>query len=154
MLPISFVLLLTAAALMFAHVRAWRAFRQRQGDAEDFDYRRRQFRRRMQTSALLGLSGVALALGQMLTLWFGSPWFAVACWGATMLLLCWIGLLALVDIWATKHHFGRLGHHCLVEEMRLQAEARRLQAAGANGKPRHVRPPDAAPKRQEKEDAH
>ncbi len=118
---ISLVLLLGAAAMMLSHVRAWRIYRE-ELDAEEFDYRRRQFRRRMQTSAMLGVLAVALILGHILVERIESDWFAIAYWGAAMLVVCWIGLLALVDIWATQHHFNRQRHRAFIEEVERRAE--------------------------------
>lgn len=135
----SAILLAFAAGLMVSHVRTWRTFQQEKLDAEDFDYRRRQFRRRMQTSAMLGLLAVALLAGQLLTEWLRSGWFAGVYWFAVILLVCWVGLLAVVDMWATKHHFGRLRQHCLVEQAKLEAEIRRIRAIRGNGKAGRVR---------------
>ena len=131
---VSVLLFLAAVGLMVSHVRTWRAFQHAELDAEEFDYRRRQFRRRMQTSAMLGLLAVAMLVGYVLTLWIRSGWFALTFWIAVMALACWVALLAAVDIWATKHHFGRLRHHCLLEQAKLQAELRRIQAIRGNGK--------------------
>ena len=131
---VSTTLLLAAVVLMISHVRSWRAFQQEPLDAEDFDYRRRQFRRRMQTSAMLALLAVALLVGYVLTVWLGPDNFVVVFWIAVMAVACWVALLAAVDIWATRHHFGRLRHHCLVEQAKLQAELRRIQAVRGNGK--------------------
>ena len=131
---VSVLLLLAAGGLMISHVRTWRAFQQEQLDPREFDYRRRQFRRRMQTSAMLAVLAGALFIGHLLTLWLESQLFAVVFWGGVMLVLCWVGLLAAADIWATKHHFGRLRHECLVEQARLHAELRRIQAVRGNGK--------------------
>ena len=130
---VSMLLLLAAVGLIVSHVRSWRAFQQQNLDAEEFDYRRRQFRRRMQTSALLGLLAVAMPVGHVLTVWIRSGWFAVVFWMSVMAVACWVALLAAVDIWATKHHFSRLRHHCLVEQAKLQAELRRIQAVRGNG---------------------
>jgi hypothetical protein len=131
---VSALLLLAAAGLMVAHVRAWRAFREQELDAEEFDYRRRQFRRRMQTSAMLGLLAAALLAGYVLGPWMGAGWFSLAFWGAVLGGVGWVLLLAAVDVWATKHHFGRLRHRCLVEQAKLEAEVRRIQALRGNGK--------------------
>ena len=49
-------------------------------------------------------------------------------------MVLWVALLALVDMWATKHHFGRLRHRCLVEQAKLEAEARRIRSVRGNGK--------------------
>jgi hypothetical protein len=51
-----------------------------------------------------------------------------------MLLLCWVVLLGMVDMWATKHYFGRLQRECLVEQAKLRAEAQRLQSLQGNGR--------------------
>ena len=128
------ILFLAAIGLIVSHMRSWHAFQQAGLDEEEFDYRRRQFRRRMQTSAMLGLLAVAMLVGYLLTGWLNSGWFALIFWTAVMGVACWVGLLALVDIWATKHHFDRLRHHCAVEQAKLQAELRRIQAIRGNGK--------------------
>jgi len=129
---VSALLVAVSVGMMVLHVRTWRTFRQQELDEEDFDYRRRQYRRRMQTSAMLGLLAIALSVGHVLIEWVHSDWFAIIFWGITMLVACWVGLLALVDLWATKHHFGRLHHRCLVEQAELQAELRRAIADNAN----------------------
>jgi len=130
---VSSFLLLCAVGLIISHHRTWCRLQQEQLGAEELDYRRRQFRRRMQTSAMLGLLAVALLVGQLIS---GPPLLVLLFWGAVMLVLGWVGLLALVDIWATKHHFGRVRQAFLAEEAKLQAELRRLKAAGGNGKAR------------------
>jgi hypothetical protein len=139
---ISLLLLLAAGGLMFSHAHAWRAFQREQLDPREFDYRRRQFRRRMQTSAMLAVLAVAMFIGHLLTMWLESRTFAVVFWGAVMLVLCWVGLLATADVWATKHHFGRLRDECLVEQAKLQAELRRIQAVRGNGKKDSEHRPD------------
>jgi amino acid permease len=131
---VSVLLLLVVAGLIISHVRAWRDFQQANLDAEEFDYRRRQFRRRMQTSAMLGVVAAGLLIGYLLTVWLCSDWFTVIFWTAMMGLACWIVLLAIVDVWATKHHFNRMRHHCLVEQAKLQAELHRMQAYQGNEK--------------------
>jgi len=134
-LAVSFVLLLAAAGMTSAHLRAWKSAWEKELDAEEFDYRRRRFRRRMQTSAMLAVLAVALSVGHAATNWWiRSGWFAAVFWLATMLLACWVGLLALVDIWATKHYYGRLRHNCLVERAKLEAELRRVQSVEGNGR--------------------
>jgi hypothetical protein len=83
---------------------------------------------------MLGLLAIAMLVGYVLTQWLNSGWFALIYWTAVMGVACWVALLALVDIWATKHHFDRLRHHCVVEQAKLQAELRRIQAVRGNGK--------------------
>ncbi len=131
---VSIALLSVSIVLMLSHVRSWREFIRYELNAQDFDYRRRQYRRRMQTSAMLAILAVAIAPGYILTVWLHSVWFAVLFWCAVMLVACWVALLAIVDMWATRHHYGRLHYDCLVEQAKLQAEIRHMQAARGNGK--------------------
>ena len=131
---VSFLLLITAVGLLVWHVRAWRAARAQPIEPKEFEYRRHQFRRRMQTSAMLGLLGVLIPLGQWLTPWAQSRLFAAIFWGGVLLLIVWMALLALVDILATHYHFSRLRNDYLIERAKLNAEIRRMQAVRANGK--------------------
>jgi MFS family permease len=131
---VSLFLLGFAAWLMISHVRSWKAYQLQDLDAEDFDFRRRQYRRRMQTSAMLGILAVALFVGRVLTEWLHSGWFAAVFWIAVILVVGWVGLLALVDAWATKHHFGRQHDRYMIERAKLQAEAHRIQSIRGNGK--------------------
>jgi len=125
-------LLVASSGLMAWHVRMWRrAERQSQG-SQGLDYYRRQYRRRMQTSALLALVAVAIFVGQFIT---RPPLLVLLFWCGVVLVLCWIGLLAVADVVATKLHFAQLRAHYRVEEAKLQMELRRLQGARGNGKP-------------------
>ena len=127
---VSLLLLLCAAGLMLLHVRSWRRAQEREMDAEETDYRRRQYFRRMQTSTMLGTLAVAVFVGQWLT---RPPWLGLIYWGGVLLLLAWVGLLAVADMLATKHYFGRLRDDHLVERAKLQAELRRIKAARNDG---------------------
>ncbi|MBN2584051.1 MAG: hypothetical protein JXL80_13380 [Planctomycetes bacterium] len=134
---VSSLLLLAAVGLMVSHLRAWRRAQEEPLEPEEFDFRRRQFRRRIQTSAMLGLLAVGLFVGQLIP---GPPMLVVLFWGVVLLVLGWMGLLALADIWATKHHFDRMRQSYLVEEAKLHAELRRVRAVGGNGKAKRSRP--------------
>jgi hypothetical protein len=133
-IAVTAVLLLAAGGLLASHVWVWRASRRQKLDPQELDYRRRQFRRRMHTSAMLGLLAVVTLGGYLLTLWFRSAWLIVVFSGSVMVLACWVVLLALLDMYATKQHFGRLRQDCLVEQAKLEAELRRIQAVRGNGK--------------------
>lgn len=125
---VSCFLLICAAGLMVSHRRSWRRARQSELDTEEFDYRRRQFRRRMQTSAMLGVLALTLPVVDWLTARSESGLLHLVCWSITLLLVVWIALLALVDLVATKYHFGRMRHSDLIEETRLRAELHRIEA--------------------------
>jgi amino acid permease len=135
-IAISTVFLLVSVGLLVSHVRSWRQYQQQELSPDERNYRWRQFRRRMQTSAMLGLMAVALAVGYVLTLWLKSGWFAAIYWSAVLFMVLWIALLAMADIWATKFHFGRQRQNFMVEQAKLQAELRRLQSIRGNGKPK------------------
>jgi hypothetical protein len=136
---VSLLLLTCAAGLMVSHVRTWRAAQTLAPECRELDYRRSQFRRRMQTSAMLGLLAIAIFVGQILQGWIGSATFAVLYWGGVLVLLAWIGLLALADVLATKVHYGRLRSEFQVEHAKLQAELRRIQSSRQNGHARSAR---------------
>ncbi len=136
---VSCFLLICAAGLMLSHRRSWRRFRCRSAqqdelDAGEFDYRRRQFRRRMQTSAMLGVLAVTLPVADWLTARSGSSLLHLVCWSVVLLLAAWLGLLALADVVATKYHFGRMRQSYLIEETKLKAELHRMEAARGDGK--------------------
>jgi amino acid permease len=127
-------LLLCATGLMLLHVRTWRRVRQQELPPDDLDYHRRQYRRRMQASAMLGLMAVAIFVGQLVVPRIESRLLASAYWGAVLLMVGWVGLLAAADVLATKHHFTRLRQTYLIEQAKLHAEIRRMQATRGNGK--------------------
>jgi hypothetical protein len=137
---VSLFLALCAAGLLVSHVRVWRQAQRENLEPEDLDYRRRQYRRRMQTSTMLAVLAIAIFVGQLVLLWVDSKPFVFVYWAAVLLLLAWVGLLAVADILATKVYFGRLRNRCLVEQAKLQAEVRRIQATRGNGKAGGKRP--------------
>ena len=146
----SLFVLACAMGLIVWHVRSWQAQQQAGLDADELNYRRRQFRRRMQSSAMLAGVAAALPVGAwLLPRW---PKVAVLVWGGILLLLVWVGVLGLADIWDTKYYYGKLRAGYRLEQTRLQAELRRLRdhrearasPAGGNGRPPR-RLPDTGP---------
>jgi hypothetical protein len=129
------VLWTAAAWLMNSHLRDWREVLRKKDELEqeEFDFRRQQFRRRMQTSAMLGVVGTAMLAGGLLMLIWPHPLVVTVFWGGVMLLVLWLGLLALADMAWTRFHFSRLKRNHLAEEARLQAELRRLKRTRGNG---------------------
>lgn len=117
------VLVVAAAGLMIWHVRAWQSSLALATDAYERDYRRRQFRRRMQTSAMLGLISAALPVGVVVM--HAWPKIGAFYWGGVLLLVGWIGLLALADMLATRHYYGRIRRDYAIEEAKLHAELNR-----------------------------
>ncbi len=124
---LSVVLLVIVALLVYTHVRTWRAAQDEVSDADDLDYYRRQFRRRMQASTMLGIVAVAMAAGVAIP-HKEMPSLFVFYWCGVIVLVVWIGLLAAADMLATRFHISRSmgGRH--VEHAQLQAELRRHRA--------------------------
>jgi hypothetical protein len=132
---IGLVLLVAAGWLTSSHLRTWRTVQQHREQLEpkEFDYRRRQFRRRMQTTAMLGLLGLGILAAQLVSVLPVRPQVIVICWGVVMLLAVWLGLLAVADLVSTRYYFGRLKHDYFLEQVRLEAELRRLQRVRGDG---------------------
>jgi hypothetical protein len=122
----SLMLLFVSAVLMLAHWRGWNAVRQQALPQEEYDYRRRQCRRRMQASGMIGIVGIALFLGETFIRWFNDPVVTAVFWAAVVLVTVWMALLALVDIWATKRYVNRAFQDDLLDQTKLQAELYRV----------------------------
>src|SRR3989304_748239 len=97
-LLMSLLLFLAALGLMYWHVKSWHAARQSDLSPNELDFYRRQFRRRMQTSAMLGFLALAILAGEFLTRWVNSQLFFGLYWVGTLLLVIWVALLAGVEI--------------------------------------------------------
>jgi len=129
---IAVFLLASAIFLVTMHLRSWRKSRAQQLDTQELEFRRRQFRRRMQSSFLLGVMGVAIFFGP----WIKDPSAALAFWAVAILVILWVAALAVADVAATRSHFHRLREQYMIEQSKLQAEIRRIQSARSNGKSR------------------
>jgi hypothetical protein len=122
----------TAAGLMVWHVRAWQRFEESAdaADRRERGYRRRQFRRRLQTSALLGLLALAIVAGHWMSGPPWRPWVFAIYWGMVLTVVAWVALLALADLVSTRLYFGRVRERYRLEETRLKAELERMKAEG------------------------
>jgi hypothetical protein len=125
----SLILLLVSGVLMLSHWRNWNAYRGQELPQTEFDYRRRQFRRRMQASGMIGIVGIALFAGVALFLgreslipWFEDPVIIFVYWAAVVLITVWMALLALVDVWASRRYVNRILEDDLLEQTKLHAE--------------------------------
>jgi hypothetical protein len=135
---VALVLCGSSAGLIAGHIRAWRRLQGAEIDQGERHFRRRQYRRRMQTSAMLGVLGVAIFVGQLLMIWVASQVLLVVYWSGVLLLLLWVAVLALADMAATGFYYSREKTNYVVEHARLQGELRRareIEAKARNGKP-------------------
>lgn len=122
-----------AAGLLVWHVRAWRAAKSRETDANELDHQRRRFRRRLQTSAMLALLGLAVGFGQGISP-REEPSLYVFFWCGVALVTVWLMALALADAVSNTMHASRLRHERMVEHAQLKAELARLRTPEWNSK--------------------
>ena len=137
---ILFGLFLIAFAVMML-VRNQAAWRSAQTDAlegSEREFLSRQHRRRRQTCVMIAIVGVAVILG----IWVTDVRAAAAYWLGVVLLVCWMALLAVVDLVATRMHFGRLHRDQQAERIVLEAELDQIRRRGSNGRPRNEPPED------------
>jgi uncharacterized membrane protein len=104
-------------------------------EPREYDFRRRQLRRRSQTSAMLGLVGIGMLIGRLLIVWRAPPLVVVVFWLGVMALVVWLALLAVADIVSTRLYFSRLRQNYMVEQARLRAQLRRMERTRGNGQP-------------------
>jgi hypothetical protein len=123
----SVLLLVVSSVLMLINWRSWKSFRRSESLENERDYRRRQFRRRMQASGMIGVIGIALFLGDTLIVWFDDPVVTVLFWVSVVMITLWTVLLAMVDIWATRRFLDRVSEDNFMEQTKLHAELYRLK---------------------------
>ncbi len=144
LIPLFF--LAVACVLLWMHAKTWRVG-QLATDPQEREYRRRQYRRRMQTSGLLAVAAVALAVGQWIPKTAPKA-VHVVFWAGVVLLVMWIILLAIADMVAIYRYYGRLRTDYLIQRAQLQSQLRRIQSARGNGHdtlPRHSTPAKEPP---------
>jgi hypothetical protein len=133
------LLIVSSAVLVVWHSRSWQRLREGNLSDRERDFWRRQYRRRMQTSAMLGVLGAAILVGQLLMPVVHASWFLLVFWGGVLVLVLWIVLLALADMVATSYYYGRERTGFARERAQLEAELRKARGEEkhtSNGKPR------------------
>jgi len=123
-------LLLAAAAMTYGHRQAWLA-KQDSRDEQQLEFANRRFRRRTQTSAMLGVVAIAIFAARWIDLLRqDAPWVFMAYWMVVVLLVLWVALLAGADYIATRHYLSKIQRQQAIEAAQLRAEARRLASLG------------------------
>ena len=135
---VGLVLVITAVLMMRAHRRAWQR-QQVDPGLNEWERQRLQvrFRRRMQTSGLIGVLGVVVPLGDIL--FMSNEKFPVVgpvYWVVVLMLGFWLLLLGLGDLaWVrvdsrmARNELKQLGQ----KRAELEAEVARLQRHRSNG---------------------
>jgi hypothetical protein len=123
------LLILASAGLIVGHILARRAHAAAALDEEERVYRRRQFRRRMQASALIGVVGAAVLGG----LWVDGPPGEALYWFGVLLVVIWILILAAFDAASTQSFFRVEQKRQATEHLALQKEIDRFRRHEGNG---------------------
>lgn len=114
----SAALILISLTLLAWHVKAWREADHGGLSERDGEFFRRQCRRRMQTSGMLGIIGLLI---------FGHQWIIdnttlALYWTGVLGLLIWTVLLAVGDFAASRLHYGPHLAEQQTEHLLLQRE--------------------------------
>jgi hypothetical protein len=127
LIPLSLIGL--SGYLIDVHRRAWRTAEWDERLSErDRRFAKSQYRRRMQSSGLIGLIGAALGCYPLVP---ETP-LAIAIYLTTLVAACFcIMLSGLLDYWATRQNLRRIHHEHLTEQIKL---VRELQSQRAKSK--------------------
>ncbi|MGL6195717.1 MAG: hypothetical protein ACRC2T_12950 [Thermoguttaceae bacterium] len=80
---------------------------------------RRQYRRRIQISILIGLCGICMFAGMGFSP-AKSPNYFVFSWALAILFIFWTMILACLDFFSIKMHYKRISNKNIAEEMKLK----------------------------------
>lgn len=124
--------------MIWSHIRTWRSYRANSSLAErELQFYFVQYRRRMQTSAIIALLGVLLFVGDVvlprvlpmdnLAELLGVYWIVVLC------LTLWILALAWGDITAIRVHSKTVLNRHLKEQRKLEEQLAELKKRHSSG---------------------
>lgn len=119
-------LILIGAGLVVWNLKVYRAASA--GVSEDeHDFLRRQLRRRLQASTMMLLLGPAILGGDLIKSSLSGMFY----WGLVLLIVFWMGVLALADILATQYHYGRQRDRQALELARMKADLENIASRSA-----------------------
>jgi hypothetical protein len=121
-------LVLTSLLLMAWHVKSWREADHGGLSERDAEFFRRQCRRRLQTSSMLGIIGL-LIFGH---LWIPDNTTLAIYWIGVIGLLVWTVLLAAGDFAASRMHYGPQIADQQTEHLLLQREIEKYRHESTN----------------------
>ncbi len=116
-------LILTSLQLMAWHMKSWREADHGGLSERDAEFFRRQCRRRMQTSGMLGVIGL-LIFGH---LWIPDNTTLALYWAGVLGLLIWTVLLAVGDFAASRLHYRPQIADQQTEHLLLQREIEKFR---------------------------
>ena len=131
------ILLLVGLVMMRSHTRSWR---QQNLDTtlDEFDRQHyyARYRRRLQTSAMIALVGILIAVGDSPLI----PWrnfqraFAVY-WVVVLMFTLWIVLLAIGDLSSSRAHSQVALARVRKKQRDLESQVEQIKRRGSNGHP-------------------
>ncbi|MBC8354662.1 MAG: hypothetical protein H8E66_21910 [Planctomycetes bacterium] len=122
-------LLGASGILLLVHMRAWGRSQNEQLDEGALDFRRRQFRRRMQASAMIGVVGITVVVGLAVT----DPLMTAILWFIVLSLVVWMLLLAFADMVSSFFYYSQIRAKHTAEHASLQAQLDRVRQREGNG---------------------
>lgn len=90
------------------------------------DHLQRRYRRRIQSSTILGVVGVAILGGRLFPPDQGGLAAAIY-WSCLTVLVLWMALLGVADIISTRLYYGRLRRNVEIQRTALEAQLRRAR---------------------------
>lgn len=126
------LLVFLSLGLLAWHYNAWQAVDHGGLGERDHEFYRRQFRRRMIGSGMIGIVGLLM----ISSLWIEDTLQAAIFWSGILFILFWMVLLALSDVWATRMHYSREDTVQKAEYLVLQAEIRKFQSERESAEPK------------------
>jgi hypothetical protein len=134
---LGFAIVLAGAGAGFIahHVRTWRRQRERI-DLSDEDYRyfRSQYYRRTQASAMMIVLAVAIVIGTNVISVEWHPQLYVYFWCGTVVLVAWMALLAIGDLWLVRRYAARQRGELLRARREIDRKLRELAKSKGNGR--------------------
>jgi len=129
LITIAFSIFLVAVSIVLtgSHILARRAELPDDRSTPQGNFAWRRFRRRMQASIMIGLTGLAILFSGWLP---PDPMVHTVYWISVLLWVGWIVLLAMADILATRRYFDQVQREQLVEQVKLQSELQQHRHRG------------------------
>ena len=128
----SSALVITSLILLGWHVKAWREADHGGLAQRDYEFHRRQYRRRAQSSGMLGIIGL-LIFGH---LWVRDNTMLAVYWAGVLGLVVWTVLLAAADFAASRLHYGPQVADQRTEHLLLQREIEKFRRESSPDPPK------------------
>jgi uncharacterized membrane protein len=128
----SAALVFTSLVLLAWHVKSWREADHGGLAERDYQFHRRQYRRRMQSSGMLGIIGL-LILGH---LWVRDNAMLAVYWAGVLGLVVWTVLLAIADLAASRLHYGPHVAEQRTEHLLLKREIENFRRESSSDPPK------------------